>query len=292
MCQDKIISGKIISQKIRDEIKQDVEKLKANNVTPKLSVIVVGENPASQTYVRGKVKDCAECGIESDTISLSGQATQKEVISVIKRLNEDVTVHGILVQLPFPEQIDEYAVVNTISPSKDVDGVTALNVGNLYLGKDCFVPCTAQGCLDVLEYADIEVAGKNVVVVGRSNIVGKPVGALLMQRDATVTICHTKTKNLIEKTKAADIIIMTIGRAGFLTGDMIKPDAVIVDVGINVNSQGKLCGDVDFESCIDKVSRITPVPGGIGLMTRANLLRNTVKSAKNVCYLKQEQSEE
>ncbi|MEG3030572.1 MAG: bifunctional 5,10-methylenetetrahydrofolate dehydrogenase/5,10-methenyltetrahydrofolate cyclohydrolase, partial [Oscillospiraceae bacterium] len=264
MCQNKVISGKVLSVKIKDEIKQDVAILKFNGITPKLSVIVVGENPASQTYVRGKVKDCAECDIQSDTIVFPQQATQQEIIDTIEKLNKDAAVHGILVQLPLPSHIDEYAVVNTISPEKDVDGVTALNVGNLYLGKDCFVPCTPQGCLDVLEYAHIDVEGKNVVVVGRSNIVGKPVGALLMQRDATVTICHTKTENLKEKTKAADVIIMTIGKAGFLTGDMIKPGAVVIDVGINVNSSGKICGDVDFESCIEKVQYITPVPGGIG----------------------------
>lgn len=281
MCQEKIISGKELSQIFKNKIKDDVTLLNAKNIFPKLSVIIVGENPASKTYVNGKVKDCLECGVVSDTIALPENTTQEQLLQEIKRLNSDDRVHGILVQLPLPKQIEEYAVINAIATTKDVDGFTALNVGNLYLGKDCFVPCTPQGCLDVLEYAEIDVSGKDIVVVGRSNIVGKPVAALLTQKNATVTICHSKTVNLMEKTRAADIVIMAIGKAKFLTGDMIKEGAVVVDVGINRNEFGKLCGDADFDSCIEKVSKITPVPGGIGLMTRANLLKNTIKSAKN-----------
>ena len=185
-------------------------------------------------------------------------------------------------QLPLPSHIEEYAVINAIDPSKDVDGFTAVNVGNMNIGKDCFAPCTPQGCIDMLDYAGVDLCGKDVVVIGRSNIVGKPVSVLALQRSATVTICHSKTKNIAEKTKMADVIIVAVGREKFLTADMVKEGAVVIDVGINRNSEGKLCGDADFDGLIGKVSRITPVPGGVGLMTRVNLLKNTVKSAENV----------
>ena len=282
MYEEKIISGKEVSAFEKEKISERVKALRAKGVVPKLSVIIVGENPASQSYVRGKHKDCAECDIESDNIALPENTTQEELLAVIEQLNNDSSVHGILVQLPVPKHIDEYAVINAIAPEKDVDGFTALNVGNMNIGKDCFIPCTPQGCVNMLEYAGIDVEGKDVVVIGRSNIVGRPVATLLTQKSATVTICHSKTKNIAEKTKMADIIIIAIGRAGFLTGDMIKEGAVIIDVGINRNADGKLCGDADFDSCIGKVSKITPVPGGVGLMTRVNLLKNTVKSAENV----------
>ncbi|MBE6895148.1 MAG: bifunctional 5,10-methylene-tetrahydrofolate dehydrogenase/5,10-methylene-tetrahydrofolate cyclohydrolase [Ruminococcaceae bacterium] len=282
MYEEKIISGKEVSAFEKEKISERVKALRAKGVVPKLSVIIVGENPASQSYVRGKHKDCAECDIESDNIALPENTTQEELLAVIEQLNNDSSVHGILVQLPVPKHIDEYAVINAIAPEKDVDGFTALNVGNMNIGKDCFIPCTPQGCVNMLEYAGIDVEGKDVVVIGRSNIVGRPVATLLTQKSATVTICHSKTKNIAEKTKMADIIIIAIGRAGFLTGDMIKEGAVIIDVGINRNAEGKLCGDADFDSCIGKVSKITPVPGGVGLMTRVNLLKNTVKSAENV----------
>jgi len=282
MYEEKIISGKEVSAFEKEKISERVKALRAKGIVPKLSVIIVGENPASQSYVRGKHKDCAECDIESDNIALPENTTQEELLAVIEQLNNDSSVHGILVQLPVPKHIDEYAVINAIAPEKDVDGFTALNVGNMNIGKDCFIPCTPQGCVNMLEYAGIDVEGKDVVVIGRSNIVGRPVATLLTQKSATVTICHSKTKNIAEKTKMADIIIIAIGRAGFLTGDMIKEGAVIIDVGINRNADGKLCGDADFDSCIGKVSKITPVPGGVGLMTRVNLLKNTVKSAENV----------
>jgi len=282
MYEEKIISGKEVSAFEKEKISERVKALRAKGIVPKLSVIIVGENPASQSYVRGKHKDCAECDIESDNIALPENTTQEELLAVIEQLNNDSSVHGILVQLPVPKHIDEYAVINAIAPEKDVDGFTALNVGNMNIGKDCFIPCTPQGCVNMLEYAGIDVEGKDVVVIGRSNIVGRPVATLLTQKSATVTICHSKTKNIAEKTKMADIIIIAIGRAGFLTGDMIKEGAVIIDVGINRNAEGKLCGDADFDSCIGKVSKITPVPGGVGLMTRVNLLKNTVKSAENV----------
>lgn len=282
MYEDKIISGKEVSAYEKGLIADRVKALKEKGIMPKLSVIIVGEDPASQTYVKGKHKDCAECDILSDNIALPESTTQEELLAVIERLNKDETVHGILVQLPVPKHIDEYAVINAIAPEKDVDGFTALNVGNMNIGKDCFIPCTPQGCVNMLEYAGIDVEGKDVVVIGRSNIVGRPVATLLTQKSATVTICHSKTKNIAEKTRMADIVIIAIGKAGFLTGDMIKEGAVVIDVGINRNSEGKICGDADFDSCIGKVSKITPVPGGVGLMTRVNLLKNTVKSAENV----------
>ena len=278
---NKLISGKEVSAAIKAQVKEEVALLNEKGVFPKLSVIIVGENPASLTYVKGKHKDCAECGIVSENIARAETISQEELLAEIERLNKDDSVHGILVQLPLPKHIDEYAVINAISPEKDVDGFTAVNVGNMNIGKDCYAPCTPQGCIDMLDYAGIDLMGKDVVVIGRSNIVGKPVAALALQRSATVTICHSKTKNIAEKTRQADVVIVAVGRAGFLTGDMLKPGAVVIDVGINRNEAGKLCGDADFDSCIDVVSKITPVPGGVGLMTRANLLKNTIKSAKN-----------
>ncbi len=279
--QEKLISGKVVSSKIKQDILLEVKELKSMGIQPKLSVIIVGENPASKRYVKGKHNDCIECEIESQIIEMSETASEDELLNNIKILNDDDTVDGILVQLPLPNHIDEYKVINAISPLKDVDGFCAINVGNLYLSKDCFMPCTPKGCIDLLDFYNIDIAGKNAVVIGRSNIVGKPVAALLTQRDATVTIAHSKTINLKEITQKADIIIVAIGKRAFLTSDMIKKDAVVIDVGININENGKLCGDADFDNLIDKVSMITPVPGGVGLMTRVNLLKNTVKSAKN-----------
>lgn len=277
----KLISGKELSAMEKAKIKQKVETLKEKGVFPKLSVIIVGENPASISYVKGKHKDCAECGIISENIALPDTVSQQQLLDEIERLNSDNTVHGILVQLPLPTHIDEHAVINAISPLKDVDGFTAVNVGNMNIGKDCFAPCTPQGCLDLLEYGGVDVAGKDVVVIGRSNLVGKPVSALLLRKDATVTMCHSKTADLARKTKEADVVIVAVGKAQFLKGSMLKPGAVVIDVGINRGEDGKLCGDADFDSCIDVVSKITPVPGGVGLMTRVNLLKNTLKSAES-----------
>ena len=281
MYEEKIISGKEISALAKENIAARVEALKAKGVTPKLSVVIVGESPASQSYVRGTNKSCAESGFDCEVIALEESVSQLELIKVIEDLNRDTSVHGILIQFPMPEHIDEYSVMNAISSEKDVDGFTAINVGNLNIGKDCFVPCTPQACVDMLDHAGIDVVGKDVVVIGRSNTVGRPVATLLTQKSATVTICHTKTRNIAEKTRMADIIIIAIGVQGFLKADMIKEGAVIIDVGINQNSEGKLCGDADFDSCIGKVSKITPVPGGVGLLTRVNLLKNTLKSAEN-----------
>ena len=282
MYEEKIISGKEVSALAKENIAARVEALKAKGITPKLSVVIVGESPASQSYVKGTKKSCAESGFDCEVIALEETVSQIDLIKVIEGLNRDTSVHGILIQFPLPEHIDEYSVMNAISSEKDVDGFTAINVGNLNIGKDCFVPCTPQACVDMLEHAGIDVVGKDVVVIGRSNTVGRPVATLLTQKSATVTICHTKTRNIAEKTRMADIIIIAIGVAGFLKADMIKEGAVVIDVGINQNSEGKLCGDADFDSCISKVSRITPVPGGVGLLTRVNLLKNTLKSAENV----------
>ena len=281
MYEEKIISGKEVSALAKENISARVQALKAKGVTPKLSVVIVGESPASQSYVRGTKKSCAENGFDCEVIALDESVSQLELIKVIDGLNKDKSVHGILIQFPMPEHIDEYSVMNAISSEKDVDGFTAINVGNLNIGKDCFVPCTPQACVDMLEHAGIDVVGKDVVVIGRSNTVGRPVATLLTQKSATVTICHTKTRNIAEKTRMADIIIIAIGVAGFLKADMVKEGAVVIDVGINQNSEGKLCGDADFDSCISKVSKITPVPGGVGLLTRVNLLKNTLKSAEN-----------
>lgn len=277
--EEKLISGKALAAQEKSKIKDEVARLNSRGIFPKLSVIIVGDDPASRTYVKGKHKDCKECGIISENIRLPASVSQEELLREIDRLNLDDSVHGILVQLPLPAHIDEYAVINAISPNKDVDGFTAVNVGNMHLGRDCFAPCTPQGCIDLLDYAGVEISGKDAVVIGRSNIVGKPVAALLLRRNATVTICHSKTKNLADKVRNADIVIVAVGKAGFVTGDMLKEGAVVIDVGINRNERGKLCGDADFASCIEKAAKITPVPGGVGLMTRVNLLKNTVKSA-------------
>ncbi len=278
---EKLISGKELAALEKEKIRLEVEELKRKGVIPKLAVIIVGDNPASKSYVRGKHKDCKECGIESLNIELPETVTQEELLAEVNKLNDDPTVHGLLVQLPLPKHIDEFTVTNAISPLKDVDGFTSINVGNLSIGKDCFMPCTPQGCIDLIKYAGVDIKGKDVTVIGRSNIVGKPLALLLLRNDATVTVCHSKSKDIPSKTRASDIVIVAVGRRGFLTGDMLKEGAVVIDVGINRNAEGKLCGDADFESCYPIVSKITPVPGGVGLMTRVNLLKNTVKSAKN-----------
>lgn len=280
MYEEKLISGKALAARVKAQVRQQVEELNLKGIMPKLSVIIVGDDPASRTYVRGKHKDCAECGIISENIRMPAEVSQERLLDEIDRLNNDDTVHGILVQLPLPRHIDEYRVINAINPAKDVDGFTAINVGNMHIGKDCFAPCTPQGCIDLLEYAGVDISGKNAVVIGRSNIVGKPVSALLLGKNATVTTCHSRTKDIRSYTKNADIVVVAVGRAKFLTVDMLKEGAVVIDVGINRNEEGKLCGDADFESCLPVVSKITPVPGGVGLMTRANLLKNTVKSAQ------------
>lgn len=275
-----IINGKEIGQEIRKSVEKRVEELKEQGITPGLAVILVGENPASKTYVANKQKSCEAIGMFSELIKLPEDAAQEALLDQIRDLNEREDIHGILVQLPLPKHIDEEAVIATISPEKDVDGFSPVSVGKMMLGQDTYLPCTPFGVMKLLEHSDIEVAGKHAVIVGRSHIVGKPMGQLLLQKDATVTYTHSKTPNLPSFTKQADILIAAVGRAKFITKEHIKPGAVVIDVGINRDENNKLCGDVDFVDVDDVASHITPVPGGVGPMTITMLLENTVQAAE------------
>lgn len=278
-----IIDGKAISEKIRSEVKAGTEKLiKEKGVTPGLAVVLVGENPASKVYVGSKEKACGEMGFYSEKHVLPATATQDELLALIDKMNKDSKIHGILVQLPLPKQINEDAVLEAISPAKDVDGFHPYNVGRLAVGKPLFQPCTPYGMIKMLEYSNISVEGKHAVIIGRSNIVGKPIALMLLQKSATVTICHSKTKDLKTEVKRADIVVAAIGKPEFVTGDMLKEGAVVLDVGINRLESGKLVGDVDFASAEKVASAITPVPGGVGPMTIAMLMYNTLESAKRV----------
>ncbi len=275
-----IIDGKALAETVKQEAAQQVAALKEQGITPCLAVVLVGEDPASQVYVRGKINDCAQCGIESRSIRLPETTTQAELLAQVKLLAEDPAVHGILVQLPLPAGIDEKAVIDAIPPEKDVDGFSPVNVGRMQIGEPCYLPCTPAGCIRMIESTGVSIAGKQAVVVGRSNIVGKPAAMLLLAKDATVTVCHSKTRNLKELCAAADILVAAVGRACFVTGDMVKPGAVVIDVGINRGADGKLHGDVDFAATAEKAAWITPVPGGVGPMTRAMLMLNTVEAAR------------
>lgn len=275
-----IISGKELAARIKQRVSSQVEELKAGGVNPCLAVVLVGDDPASAVYVRGKESDCRECGIESRMLRLPADTTQDQLLEQLKQLAEDRSVHGILVQLPLPAQIDEQAVIAAIPPEKDVDGFSPVNVGRMMIGEECFLPCTPAGCIEMLKSTGMPIAGKRAVVLGRSNIVGKPAAMLLLRENATVTICHSKTENLAPLCAEADILVAAIGKAKFVTGDMVKPGAVVIDVGINRDENGKLCGDVDFAAAEQKASFITPVPGGVGLMTRAMLLVNTIQAAR------------
>lgn len=275
-----IISGKELAARIKQRVSSQVEELKAGGVNPCLAVVLVGDDPASAVYVRGKESDCRECGIESRMLRLPADTTQDQLLEQLKQLAEDRSVHGILVQLPLPAQIDEQAVIAAIPPEKDVDGFSPVNVGRMMIGEECFLPCTPAGCIEMLKSTGMPIAGKRAVVLGRSNIVGKPAAMLLLRENATVTICHSKTENLAQLCAEADILVAAIGKAKFVTGDMVKPGAVVIDVGINRDENGKLCGDVDFAAAEQKASFITPVPGGVGLMTRAMLLVNTLQAAR------------
>ena len=274
------IEGKQLAAQVKACVAEGVEKLKQQGTEPCLAVILVGENPASQVYVKGKVKDCAECGIKSLELRMPAETTQEELLAELAELAADTSVHGILVQLPLPAHIDEKTVIDAIPPEKDVDGFTAVNVGRMMIGEECFLPCTPAGCLEMIRSTGISISGKNAVVIGRSNIVGKPAAMLLLRENATVTICHSRTVNLKEICANADILVAAVGRTGFVTGDMVKPGAVVIDVGINRNAEGKLCGDVDYEAAAEKAAYITPVPGGVGLMTRAMLMQNTLQAAQ------------
>ena len=275
-----IIDGKQLAKKIRANLKIECEELKAQGINPKLAVIMVGDNPASKVYVRNKSRACNEVGIEYQEYLLPENATQKELLELIKKLNQDKEINGILLQSPLPQHLNINEAFKTITYSKDVDGFTPASVGKLCIGEDTFISCTPYGVIKMFEEYNIDLKGKNVVILGRSNIVGKPLIQCCLQKDATVTVCHSKTKKLSEYTKKADVIIAAIGKAKFLTEDMVKDGVVIIDVGINRQDDGKLVGDVDFENVSKKASFITPVPGGVGPMTIAMLMNNVIKAAK------------
>lgn len=277
--QAQIIDGKALAAQVKAEAAAETAALKAKGVTPCLAVILVGEDPASQVYVRGKAKDCGDCGIDSRVIRLPDETTQAELLKLVGELAADKAVNGILVQLPLPAHIDEKAVIDAIPPEKDVDGFSPVNVGRMQIGEPCFLPCTPAGCIRMIESTGTAIEGKHAVVIGRSNIVGKPAALLLLAKNATVTICHSCTANLKELCAGADILVAAVGKAGFVTGDMVKPGAVVIDVGINRGEDGKLHGDVDFAAAAEKAAYITPVPGGVGPMTRAMLMKNTVQAA-------------
>lgn len=270
-----VVDVKKIVKNIKNNLKNKVVSLSGTRL-PKLVVILVGDNPASQKYVKGKEKDCAEVGFLTETICLPKEVEEKALLEKVEELNEDISVDGILVQLPLPSHIDEQKIIKKIKPDKDVDGFHPLNIGNLVLGLDGFVPCTPNGVIKILEEIGLDdLSGKKVLLVGRSNIVGKPLAHLLLKKHATLTIAHSKTTDLVKELKQADIVILAAGKAKLVTGEMLKKGAVLIDVGINVNDDGKLCGDADFDSCSEVCSLITPVPGGVGIMTRAMLLENT-----------------
>ncbi len=274
-----IIDGKAMALSIRAELAQQALRLASKGVKPGLAVVLVGTDPASQVYVKMKRKACAEAGIESLAHDLAGDASEKTLLELIARLNADGAVHGILVQLPLPKHIDEKKVLLAIDPAKDVDGFHPVNVGLLALGEPCFAPCTPAGIIALIESTGKKIEGASAVVLGRSNIVGKPVAAMLIKRNATVTVCHSKTADLAGEVGRADILVAAIGRPGFVKGPWIKPGAVVIDVGINRLPDGKLAGDVDFKGAVERASAITPVPGGVGPMTIAMLLKNTVEAA-------------
>jgi len=275
-----IIDGKELAKNIREELKDEVIELKNADINPKLAVIMVGDDKASKVYVKNKSKACEDVGIEYEEYLLPAETRMEELLELIEKLNNDETVHGILVQSPLPQGLDANVAFRTISPKKDVDGFNPINVGKLSLNQDCFVSCTPFGVIKMLEAYNIQIEGVHAVVIGRSNIVGKPLVQCLLNKNATVTVCHSRTKNLKEMTKQADILIAAIGKPKFVTEDMVKENAVVIDVGINRMDDGKLVGDTDFENIKEKASHITPVPGGVGPMTIAMLMHNVVKAAK------------
>lgn len=275
-----IIDGKAIAAKIRSEIRTGVQELQASGVTPGLAVVLVGEDPASRVYVTMKEKACADAGIFSDEYKLPTETTEEELLALVDKLNNDPKIHGILIQLPLPPQIDTDKVLEAISPEKDADGFHPYNVGRLSIGKPLFQPCTPYGVMVMLKETGVDLAGKEVVVVGRSNIVGKPVAMMCLAQHATVTVCHSRTKDLADVVRRADVVIAAVGKAEMVKGDWIKPGAVVIDVGINRVGDKKLVGDVDFVGASERASAITPVPGGVGPMTITMLLYNTLESAR------------
>ena len=277
-----IIDGKELAKKIRMGLKDEVTELKSNGIIPKLAVIMVGDDKASKVYVKNKSKACEEIGIEYEEFLLGADITMEELLELVEKLNNRDDIHGILLQSPIPKNLDINKAFNKISYKKDVDGFNPVNVGKLSIGEDCFISCTPFGVVKMLEEYNINVQGKNVVIIGRSNIVGKPLIQCMLKKNGTVTVCHSKTENIKEITKNADILIAALGKPKFVTQDMVKDGAVIIDVGINRNEDGKLVGDVDFENVEKKASYITPVPGGVGPMTIAMLMTNVVKAAKDI----------
>jgi methylenetetrahydrofolate dehydrogenase (NADP+)/methenyltetrahydrofolate cyclohydrolase len=275
-----IINGKKISDSIRQELLQEVELLRQEGITPGLVVILVGEDPASQVYVRNKAKACEQLGYYSEVVRVPAETTQDELLGLIHRYNEQQNIHGILVQLPLPMHIEEKAIIDAISVDKDVDGFHPESVGNLVIGDDTLLPCTPSGIIELLKRTGNHPAGKHAVVIGRSNIVGKPVSMLLLRENATVTICHSRTPNLPEMARQADILVVAVGVAKLVKKEWVKPGAVVIDVGMNRLSDGKLCGDVDYDDVLETAGWITPVPGGVGPMTITMLMGNTLKSAK------------
>ncbi|WP_062198499.1 bifunctional methylenetetrahydrofolate dehydrogenase/methenyltetrahydrofolate cyclohydrolase FolD [Massilibacterium senegalense] len=275
-----IISGKELAKNKREAMKQEVGQLKKTAISPKLVVVLVGDNPASISYIKGKQKGCEEVGIESQLIKLEATASEEELLSIIDQLNEDDTVDGILVQLPLPDHISEQKVIHRIVVEKDVDGFHPMNVGKMLLGEECFISCTPFGILEMVKSINVPIEGKHVVVIGRSNIVGKPVGQLFLNENATVTYTHSRTKDRASITKQADILIVAVGKPNLIGPDEVKEGAIVIDVGVNRLETGKLCGDVRFDEVKEKASYITPVPGGVGPMTITMLLHNTILSAK------------
>ncbi len=272
-----LLDGKALAYKVKEQVRAEAEALPRR---PGLAVVLVGSDPASRVYVTSKRKDCRECGFYSEEYALLEDTTQAELLELLDELNAREDIDGILVQLPLPKHLDERAVIEAIDPAKDVDGFHPVNAGNLLIGRPGFLPCTPAGVVELLDEYGVEIAGKRAVVVGRSNIVGKPMALLLLRRDATVTVCHSRTPDLAELCRQADILISAVGKTGLITGDMVKQGAAVVDVAMNRDESGKLCGDVDFAAVAPKASNITPVPGGVGPMTRAMLMKNTLLAAQ------------
>ena len=275
-----LIDGKAVSAKVKAQVRAEAEELRAKGISVGLAVVIAGDNPASRVYVNNKKKACSEVGFESFEYALPEETTEAELLALVEKLNADDKVNGILVQLPLPKHINETAVINTIRPEKDVDAFHPENVGHIMIGDYAFLPCTPAGVMELIADTGVDVCGKNCVVIGRSNIVGKPMGMLLLHKNGTVTITHSRTKNLAEICSQADILVAAVGKAKFVTPDMVKEGAVVIDVGMNRNEEGKLCGDVDFDACKEKAGWITPVPGGVGPMTIAMLMKNTLTAAK------------
>ncbi len=276
----KRIDGKAIAEELRGELRCEIEEMKQRGVTPGLAVVLVGDDPASKTYAHSKRTACEKLGLYSEEHFLPGETTQEQVIALIEQLNADDAIDGILVEMPMPKHIDANAVLAALSPEKDVDCCSPANIGRVFIGDYAFAPCTPSGCMELLDRSGVELRGKNCVVLGRSNFVGKPMAMLLMERHGTVTICHSRTVGLAEITKRADVLVSAIGKPRFVTADMVKEGAVVIDIGTNRDENGKLCGDVDFDAVEPKASLITPVPGGVGPMTVTILLRNTIRSAR------------